>query len=55
MHTRLSGTKVEVAGSKELLDLLLFLMVTCPISNINEEDNNMANCKFGHVEVKIWR
>jgi len=55
MHTRLSGAKVEVAGLKELLDLLLFLMDMCPISNLNEEVNNTAICKFGHVEVKKWR
>ena len=52
MRTRLSGIKVGVAGSKDLLDLLPFLMDTCPISNLDEEDNNKAICKFGHVEVK---
>ena len=52
MLTRLSGAEVGVAGSKDLLDLLPFLMDTCPISNLDEEDNNKAICKFGHVEVK---
>ena len=55
MRTKLSGAKVGVAGSKDLLDLLPFMMDTCPILKLNEEDNNKAICKFGHVEVKKWR
>jgi hypothetical protein len=55
MLTRLSGAEVGVAGSKDLLDPLPFMMDTCPILKLNEEDNNKAICKFGHVEVKKWR
>jgi len=55
MLTRLSGAEIGVAGSKDLLDLLPFMMDTCPILKLNEEDNNKAICKFGHVEVKKWR
>ena len=51
MHTRFSGAKVGVASSKELLDLLPFLMDMCPVSNLNEEDNNTAICKFGRMAI----
>ena len=38
MLTRLSGAEVGVAGSKDLLDLLPFMMDTCPILKLNEEE-----------------